>query len=55
MSAPSAHPWERFLQARLDVIRWMLTEGDSVDEILWTLAMDRTQLEWLILHILEPA
>ena len=42
------HPWAKFLEVRLEAIRWMNNEGKSPGEIQVQLSMDFIQTNLLI-------
>ncbi len=51
----SAHPWARFLEARRDVIEWMLGDGHDAAHIARALSMDPGQVRLIHLSTTERA
>ncbi len=43
----SEHPWQRFLDARADVIDWLKKEGDTDERIAIQLSMDANQVRMI--------
>ena len=39
------HPWGKFLDARLDCIKWMRQQGKSDRQIAYDLSMDEKQVQ----------
>jgi hypothetical protein len=52
-SAAPDHPWQRFLEARRDVIEWMLSDGHDAAQIARVLSMDPGQVRLIHLSTVE--
>jgi len=48
--APTSHPWQKFLDARVEVIRWMHKEGQTNAYIAEALSMDPVQVMLILAH-----